>query len=317
LTLGIMKNDRPIVIKKIKKGGHGGHHGGAWKVAYADFVTAMMAFFLLMWLINTTTPEQKRGIADYFAPESVSRSESGTGASWAGRRPRTTRPAKDRLPSRRDGAATEEQSEINSKGQDNADGSASSGRSNAQNAALEQAAARLRQAMQDKPDLAELSKHVLIDDTPEGVRIQLVDQDGRSMFEAGKADPKPYAQRLLQEVAKTVSGLPNRVSIVGHTDGGSFQGPGGYSNWDLSAARANASLKVLLDSGMGQDHVAEVGGRAGSDPLYPITLRLRQSAHQHRAAARGAGSATRRLTALATRITPLCAIGLCRARVSV
>jgi chemotaxis protein MotB len=272
LTLGIMKNDRPIVIKKIKKGGHGGHHGGAWKVAYADFVTAMMAFFLLMWLINTTTPEQKRGIADYFAPESVSRSESGTGALLGG-----TSAANDGAAGQGSLAvktqmrppATEEQSEINSKGQDNADGSASSGRSNAQNAALEQAAARLRQAMQDKPDLAELSKHVLIDDTPEGVRIQLVDQDGRSMFEAGKADPKPYAQRLLQEVAKTVSGLPNRVSIVGHTDGGSFQGPGGYSNWDLSAARANASLKVLLDSGMGQDHVAEVGGRAGSDPLYP------------------------------------------------
>jgi chemotaxis protein MotB len=267
-----MKNDRPIIIKKIKKGGHGGHHGGAWKVAYADFVTAMMAFFLLMWLINTTTPEQKRGIADYFAPESVSRSESGTGALLGG-----TSAANDGAAGQGSLAvktqlrppATEDQSEINSKGQDNADGSASSGRSNAQQAALEQAAARLRQAMQDKPDLAELSKHVLIDDTPEGVRIQLVDQDGRSMFEAGKADPKPYAQRLLQEVAKTVSGLPNRVSIIGHTDGGSFQGPGGYSNWDLSAARANASLKVLLDSGMGQDHIAEVGGKAGSDPLYP------------------------------------------------
>jgi len=270
--LGIMKNnERPIIVKKIKKGGHG-HHGGAWKVAYADFVTAMMAFFLLMWLINTTTPEQKRGIADYFAPESVSRSESGTGALLGG-----TSAANDGAAGQGSLAvktqmrppATEDQSEINSKGKDNEDASASSGQSAAQNAALEQAAARLRQAMQDKPDLAELSKHVLIDDTPEGVRIQLVDQDGRSMFEAGKAEPKPYAQLLLQEVAKTVASLPNRISIVGHTDGASFQGPGGYSNWDLSAARANASLKVLLDSGLGQDHIAEVGGKAGSDPLYP------------------------------------------------
>lgn len=270
--LGIMKNnERPIIVKKIKKGGHG-HHGGAWKVAYADFVTAMMAFFLLMWLINTTTPEQKRGIADYFAPESVSRSESGTGALLGG-----TSAANDGAAGQGSLAvktqlrppATEDQSEINSRGKDNEDASASSGRSNAQNAALEQAAARLRQAMQDKPDLAELSKHVLIDDTPEGVRIQLVDQDGRSMFEPGKADPKPYAQRLLQEVAKTVSSLPNRISIAGHTDGDSFQGPGGYSNWDLSAARANSSLKVLLDAGMTQDHVAEVAGKAGSDPLYP------------------------------------------------
>ncbi len=270
--LGIMKNnERPIIVKKIKKGGHG-HHGGAWKVAYADFVSALMAFFLLMWLINTTTPEQKRGIADYFAPESVSRSESGTGALLGG-----TSAANDGAAGQGSLAvktqlrppATEDQSEINSKGKDNEDASASSGRSNAQNAALEQAAARLRQAMQDKPDLAELSKHVLIDDTPEGVRIQLVDQDGRSMFEPGKADPKPYAQRLLQEVAKTVSSLPNRISIAGHTDGDSFQGPGGYSNWDLSAARANSSLKVLLDAGMTQDHVAEVAGKAGSDPLYP------------------------------------------------
>ena len=267
-----MKNDRPIVIKKIKKGGGDGHHGGAWKVAYADFVTAMMAFFLLMWLINTTTPEQKRGIADYFAPESVSRSESGTGALLGG-----TSAANDGQAGQGSLAvktqlrppATQDQSEINSKGRDNADGSASSGRSSATNAALEQAAARLRQAMQDKPDLAELSKHVLIDDTPEGVRIQLVDQDGRSMFEPGKAEPKPFAQLLLAEVAKVVSGLPNRISIAGHTDGASVAGPSGYSNWDLSAARANSSLRVLLDSGLAQDHIAEVSGKAGSDPIYP------------------------------------------------
>jgi chemotaxis protein MotB len=268
----VMANDGTVVIKKIKKGGHDGHHGGAWKVAYADFVTAMMAFFLLMWLINTTTPEQKRGIADYFAPESVSRSESGTGALLGGTSASNEGQAGQgslavqtqlRPPSK------EEQSEINSKGQDNATASASSGMSTAQNSALEQAAARLRQAMQDMPDLAELSKHVLIDETPEGVRIQLVDQDGRSMFEPGRAEPKPYSQRLLQEVAKVVSDLPNRVSIAGHTDGAAFEGPGGYTNWDLSSARANASLKVLLDSGMGQDHVAEVIGKAGSDPLYP------------------------------------------------
>ncbi len=267
-----MANDGAVVIKKIKKGGHEGHHGGAWKVAYADFVTAMMAFFLLMWLINTTTPEQKRGIADYFAPESVSRSESGTGAllggtaaSNEGQSGQGSLAVKTQLRP----PSEQEQAEINSKGRDNADASASSGTSSAQNAALEQAAARLRQAMQDKPDLAELSKHVLIDETPEGIRIQLVDQDGRSMFEPGKAEPKPYAQRLLQEIAKTVSGLPNRISVAGHTDGATFEGPGGYSNWDLSSARANASLKVLLDTGMGQDHVAEVAGKAGSDPLYP------------------------------------------------
>src|SRR5262245_49161191 len=264
-----MANDGTVVIKKIKKGGHGGHHGGAWKVAYADFVTAMMAFFLLMWLINTTTPEQKRGIADYFAPESVSRSESGTGAllggtstSDDGQKGQGTLAVKTQLrpPSPEQKSETDASKEATFK--------TSAAQQTKENAAFEQAAARLRQAMQDQPDLAELSKHVLIDETPEGMRIQLVDQDGRSMFEAGKAEPTPRVQLLLKEVAKTISNLPNRLSIAGHTDGASISGPGGYSNWDLSAARANASLKVLEDAGMPESRIAEVVGKAGSDPLY-------------------------------------------------
>jgi chemotaxis protein MotB len=262
-----MKNTGTVVIKKIKKGGHAGHHGGAWKVAYADFVTAMMAFFLLMWLINTTTPEQKRGIADYFAPESVSRTESGAGgllggasASDDGQAGQGALAVKTQRP----------QSETQrAKDSDAANAMALSGQNQVQEAALAMATAQLRQAMQDKPELAELSKHVIIDDTPEGVRIQLVDQDARSMFEPGSAEPKPYVQALLKEVAKVVTGLPNRISIAGHTDGGAVATAGPYSNWDLSAARANASLKVLLDSGLGEDHVAEVAGKAGSDPLYP------------------------------------------------
>ncbi|MCE9521746.1 MAG: OmpA family protein [Alphaproteobacteria bacterium] len=264
-------NDRPIVIKKIKKGGHGGHHGGAWKVAYADFVTAMMAFFLLMWLINTTTPEQKRGIADYFAPDSVSRSESGTGALLGGTSASAdgqkgegtlTLQTQTRPPS------PSKDAEEDSKTASGA-ASPSTEQQALQNKALDQAAARLRQAMQDQPDLAELSKHVLIDETPEGVRIQLIDQDARSMFEPGNAEPTPRAQRLLQEVEKVASNLPNRISIAGHTDGASFSGPGGYSNWDLSSARANASLKVLTGAGLNEDRVFEVTGKAGSEPLYP------------------------------------------------
>ena len=263
-------NERPIIVKKIKKAGHG-HHGGAWKVAYADFVTAMMAFFLLMWLINTTTPEQKRGIADYFAPEAVSRSNSGNGALLGG-----TSASEDG----QDGQGTlavktllrqpveEKPQNPNAQKSDTASGSTSN-QDAKNNVALEQAAARLRQAMQDMPDLAEISRHVLIDETPEGVRIQLIDQDGRSMFEAGNAQPTPRVQRLLQEVAKIVISLPNRISISGHTDGGSFSGLGGYSNWDLSSARANSSLRVLLDSGVPDARIAEVSGKAMSDPLYP------------------------------------------------
>jgi chemotaxis protein MotB len=264
-------NNNITIIKKIKKGGHGGHHGGAWKVAYADFVTAMMAFFLLMWLINTTTPEQKRGIADYFAPESVTRSESGNGAILSG-----TSASDDgqkgegslSVQNQVQPPSPSEVAEDNSKAAQSANSAATEQKAR-QNQALEQAAARLRQAMQDQPDLSELSKHVLIDDTPEGVRIQLVDQDGRSMFEPGQAQPTERVQRLLQEVAKVVAGLPNRVAIAGYTDGASFSGPGGYSNWDLSSARANSSLKVLSEAGLTEDRVAEVTGKAGSDPLYP------------------------------------------------
>ncbi|MBP6013177.1 MAG: OmpA family protein [Alphaproteobacteria bacterium] len=263
-----MAKDGSIVIKKIKKGGHDGHHGGAWKVAYADFVTAMMAFFLLMWLINTTTPEQKRGIADYFAPESVSRSESGAGAMLGG-----TSSSNDG----HDGQGTlsvktQLRPPVKEKSEDQeqkAKQAAASAAAQASNAAMEQAAARLRQAMQDQPDLAELSKHVLIDDTPEGMRIQLIDQDAQSMFEPGKAEPTPRVRELLRQVAKIVSSLPNRLSIAGHTDGDTFQGPGGYSNWDLSSARANGALKVLQEAGVSEDRIAEVAGKAGSEPLYP------------------------------------------------
>ena len=261
-----MAKDGSIVIKKIKKGGHDGHHGGAWKVAYADFVTAMMAFFLLMWLINTTTPEQKRGIADYFAPEAVSRSESGAGgllggtsASEDGHEGQGTLSVKTQLR-----PPIQEKSEDQDKKKNAGDAA-----SQASNAALEQAAARLRQAMQDQPDLAELSKHVLIDETPDGMRIQLIDQDAQSMFEPGQAEPTARVKTLLAEVAKIVSGLPNRISIAGHTDGEAFQGPGGYSNWDLSSARANAALRVLGEAGLPEDRVKEVAGKAGSDPLYP------------------------------------------------
>lgn len=181
--------ERPIIIKRIKKAGHG-HHGGAWKVAYADFVTAMMAFFLLMWLINTTSPEQKRGIADYFAPASVSQSTSGSGGILAG------------TALGDDGAKNSGSSSVIEQLAPKAPVPSQSGPtsdtfSGASEEALREALAKkesdsfasaaqsLRQALQDQPELAELSKQLLVDQTPEGLRIQLVDQDGRSMFQEG------------------------------------------------------------------------------------------------------------------------------------
>lgn len=270
-----MASDGSIVIKKIKKGGHAGHHGGAWKVAYADFVTAMMAFFLLMWLINTTTPEQKRGIADYFAPESISRSQSGTGSVFGGTVASTqgqkgagqlTVTMTERPPAPEQTSTRQSTANSTSQTQDIGGGTTAQ---DSQSRAFEQAAARLRQALQDMPDLMELSKHVLIDETQEGMRIQLVDQDGRSMFAPGQAEPTDRIQKLLQEVANVVNTLPNRLSISGHTDGAAFSGPGGFSNWELSAARANATRRILEADGVAGGRIAQVVGKAASEPLYP------------------------------------------------
>ena len=262
--------DPTIIIKKIKKGGHAGHHGGAWKVAYADFVTAMMAFFLLMWLINTTSPEQKRGIADYFAPASVSETTSGSGgilggaalassgAKSSGSKDVIQALAPEAPPNVTDTGQSQNQSQNASAGtQDKAD-----------DAALTSAAQSLRQAMQDMPELTELSKQIIVDQTPEGLRVQLVDQEGRSMFKEGSAEPNDRAKVLLQAVAKVVNKLPNRITIAGHTSadaGGSKPS----SDWALSSSRADTSRQILQAAGVDADRIYQVAGKAASDPLYP------------------------------------------------
>lgn len=271
--------DDSVVIKKIKKGGGHGHHGGAWKVAYADFVTAMMAFFLLMWLINTTSPEQKRGIADYFAPASVSRSTSGSGGILEGTSfgqdggksggavavvvkvtPEDKKTSEDTKPA--DPASAEDMRR-------SAEDIESEEQAAAEQREFEQAEMSLRQAMQDMPDLAELSKQILIDITPEGLRLQLIDQEGRPMFAPGSAEPTDRVKRLMMEVARIVLKLPNRITIAGHTDAGDFQGANGYTNWELSADRANASRKILMGNGVPADRIYQVSGKAGSEPLLP------------------------------------------------
>ncbi|MEQ1811913.1 MAG: flagellar motor protein MotB, partial [Terricaulis sp.] len=240
-------NQRPIIIKKIKKVVGGGHHGGAWKVAYADFVTAMMAFFLLMWLINTTSPEQRRGIAEFFAPASVSRVSSGAGGLLEG-----TSFAEEGV---RHGhsapvaAASEPQYTSNADDQNEAESSTAAGGENNPNqdslsrartlretAEFSRAEVAIRQAMQDMPDVAELSRNVIVEQTPEGLRIQIVDQEGRSMFNPGDAQPNDRARRLLVAISTVIAQLPNRLTISGHTDGSQ---PGGRyaSNFELSAAR--------------------------------------------------------------------------------
>jgi chemotaxis protein MotB len=280
-----MANDGAIIIRRVKKGGHDAHHGGAWKVAYADFVTAMMAFFLLMWLINTTTPEQKRGIADYFAAQSISQTSSGSGGVLGGKvlgqqgaraagvtsinqkdsPPAPSAPIRSHDTARKSGGSTSaqgEQSSAESASNDSDNASAST-----RDDQFTSAAESIRQAMQESPDIADLSRQVMVDQTPEGLRIQLVDQDGRPMFQPGSTEPMPYTKKVLQAVAKIIDRLPNRISISGHTGGKASEGA--ISNWELSAARANAARAIITDAGVDPDRIYEVAGKAGSDPLLP------------------------------------------------
>jgi chemotaxis protein MotB len=259
-----------IIIKKIKKGGHGGHHGGAWKVAYADFVTAMMAFFLLMWLINTTSPEQKRGIADYFAPASVSPTTSGSGGILGGAALASSGSMSSGSKDVIQALAPEAPQNVTDTGQSqnqSQNGSAGT-QDKSDDAALNSAAQSIRQAMQQMPELSELSKQIIVDQTPEGLRIQLVDQEGRSMFKEGSAQPNDRAKLLLGAVAKVINKLPNRVTIAGHTSANA-DGARAMSDWALSSARADASRQLLQTAGVDPDRIYQVAGKASSDPLYP------------------------------------------------
>ena len=268
-------NAPTIIIKKVKKGGHAGHHGGAWKVAYADFVTAMMAFFLLMWLINTTSPEQKRGIADYFAPASVSQTTSGSGGILAGtglgdsgaKSDGSTAAIPQLAPEAPPNAT--DAGKASKSGATSADEAARQASAKAEADEFKSAAESLRQALQDMPELAELSKQVIVDVTPEGLRIQLVDQEGRSMFDQGSAKPNDRARLLLRAVSKVIRQLHNRITISGHTSAVVGAGATAGDDWALSAARANAARAVLQDAGVEADRVYQVSGKANSDPLYP------------------------------------------------
>ncbi len=259
-----------IIIKKVKKGGHAGHHGGAWKVAYADFVTAMMAFFLLMWLINTTSPEQKRGIADYFAPASVSETTSGSGGILGGASLASSGSKSSGSKDVIQALAPEAPPNVTDTGQSqNQSQNASAGtQDKADDAALTSAAQSLKQAMQDMPELTELSKQIIVDQTPEGLRVQLVDQEGRSMFKEGSSAPNDRAKVLLQAVAKVVNKLPNRITIAGHTSADAG-GAKPSSDWALSSSRADVSRQILQAAGVDADRIYQVAGKAASDPLYP------------------------------------------------
>lgn len=296
-----MAEQQPIIIKRVKKG-HAGHHGGAWKVAYADFVTAMMAFFLLLWLLNAVTEEQLQGVADYFAPTTVSSSKSGAGGMLGGKvvgegsmsSNGTTPSFTLSLPPPtigQGGDALTDPKEGGDEGAGEGQGGQSVGKMDVQgqqgqnqaqalteqqilqaNAQREQqqferAQEALQKAINSIPELRKLADSLMVDNTPEGLRIQIVDQDGLAMFPRGSPDMFGHTKALLDMVSRVIKQLPEKISISGHTDSTPFQGGSGYTNWELSADRALATRRTLLGAGVPPDRVDRVVGRADMDPL--------------------------------------------------
>lgn len=277
----------PIIIKRVKKFA-GGHHGGAWKVAYADFVTAMMAFFLLLWLLNAVTEEQLTGVSNYFAPTMASKSSNGAGGVLGGQTigegaqvSQASSPTLvQSLPPSSISAEGEDlsaPSTQNSPDQQGADGQDKPGMTEQEfkeaMAAREQqkfdkAKEMLENAVKGIPELKQFQGSMLVDNTPEGLRIQITDQEGLAMFPSGSSAPYGHTRAMLDLVARIVRQLPdNRISISGHTDSVPFKDPSGYTNWELSADRALASRRALIASGVPENRVDRVVGRADQDPL--------------------------------------------------
>ncbi len=349
---GARGNDKPTIVIRKEEVVEGGHHGGAWKVAYADFVTAMMAFFLLMWLINATTEAQRRGLADYFSKSNIfSHQMSGSGKPFGGKTPfedgalvsdrgaakvttgtaqvtpepddndsdteAQARPphlpgdevapdedasgpgsgrtgtAQSRLDATGTGVAEiriDERPAAQAAAQakapaETAEAMAPFGASEAkaaqlmaeqqaraaaraERAAFEHAAQEIRQAVRSDPGLASLARQLAIDETPDGLRIQILDEDKKPMFATGSADPNESARHLMEKIAPVLAGLHEGISVAGYTDAAPYRGTG-KSNWDLSTERANATRRQLQEFGLDEARFRSVTGHADRDPLLP------------------------------------------------
>lgn len=274
---------RPIVIKKIKKSG-GGAHGGAWKIAYADFVTAMMAFFLLMWLLGSTTKAQKEGISEYFqTPLRVALSGGdGEGNSKVilkgGGKDLTMQKGQvkngDNPPDKK-----YDVEEFRSKAQDLAKAKAELEKQEKEK--LEELKSKLEAAIESSKMLKQFKSQLILDITTEGLRIQIVDEKNRAMFETARSELQPYTKQILREIGQMLNGVDNRISLSGHTDASQYAGGDkAYSNWELSADRANASRRELVVGGMNAEKVMRVVGLGSAvlfdknDPLNPINRRI-------------------------------------------
>jgi chemotaxis protein MotB len=240
-------------------------HGGAWKIAYADFVTAMMAFFLLMWLLGSTTEGDKKGIADYFAsPLKIALLSAGSGAGDSSHVIRGGGEDLSRTVGQvKRGDVDAAKSTINLQ-------ALKEQQARAERVRLEELKAKVEEKLASNPKLAEMTKQILLDMTADGLRIQIVDENQRPMFASGSAEVQPYMRDLLRAVGEVLSEVPNRLTLEGHTDALPFAGGArGFGNWELSADRANASRRELVTGGLPADQVLRVQGLAASTPFDP------------------------------------------------
>jgi chemotaxis protein MotB len=271
---GDSKKLQPIIIKRVKKNAHGAH-GGAWKIAYADFVTAMMAFFLLMWLLGSTTDGDKKGLEEYFnSPLKVAMS-GGSGSGDAshvikGGGQDFTRTAGQ--VKRGDIEAQKRTLSLMALKQE---------QRRAEAARLQEFMDKVKELIETNPRFENVKGQIRLDMIRDGLRIQIVDEQNRAMFDSGSAVVKPYMRDLLRDLGAVLSEIPNRLTLEGHTDSQAFSsGDRGYSNWELSSDRANASRREMVAGGLAEDRVLRIQGLAqsvpfdASDPQSPLNRRI-------------------------------------------
>ncbi|MCW2002486.1 chemotaxis protein MotB [Xanthomonas arboricola] len=265
-----------VIIRRVKKVQGGGHHGGAWKVAFADFVTAMMAFFLVLWLMAATTKEQRAAISEYFrnpsplsgkspAPSPGMNGPGGASTSMIklGGTADMAKGQKDEMGRKRDNAAD---TDVDSRAKDKK--------------RLEALMQDLKEAIDKSQALEPFKDQLLLDLTPDGLRIQIVDKQNRPMFDIGRDQLKPYTVDILRELSNFINQVPNHISITGHTDTTAYSSDAGYTNWELSADRANAARRALVGGGMADAKVTRVVGLSSSvlfdktNPQNPINRRI-------------------------------------------
>jgi len=267
--LAHMAETGDIIIKKIKKAAHG-HHGGAWKVAYADFVTAMMAFFLLLWLLSTTTEEQKEGIADYFTPTIGLKDSKGIGFE-GGETPSPKGESKSDTPT----PGTPQPVDVPSEEpkESTAEAKPVDNNTEAENEEegkqFNQAEQEVKQEFANNPDLQKYQENIVVTQTPEGLKIDMIDDNKNPMFAPGSEELSETGRLVVGKISEIIVRTPNQISITGHTDSTPFAPGAKTTNWELSAGRANGTRRFLATTALEGDRVQKVVGMADRDLLVP------------------------------------------------